>query len=461
MRRNVWLGLALVVATGCLHRAVIAPRVVPTVDRGIAGVVFDSIAGAGLGAARVQLADASHPEKPVTTIVADSLGRFVDADLAPGRYVATFYHERLDSLEIRAATVLLDLRGPTGLWLELAIPSASRLHSILCETPLSIVGRLKARFDSTGLLMGHVLDARTHAPLYGAVIHAEWVDLDVRLGSGVRFGRPSSEATSEPDGSFILCGVPLTTDISVQAMHPGKRSGAIGIHVASGVARRDFFLADSQPVVIHGNVLGANGGPIPRAHVAIASSHAEAVADENGVFNLTVDRAGTQTVVARAIGYYPQERTVDVFPDSTQWVELELPTMVSVLDTVHVRGRRFGDDPFGFNARRAGSVGTFLTDADIAAAVPRSATDLIERSPATPLARLPNGHLGLRARGTACLPMVVLNGHSVPVLQDLSEIDDLVDLEHIARMEIYTAGEIPRQFMQGSPCAAVVVWTKR
>src|SRR5262249_1693506 len=132
----------------------------------------------------------------------------------------------------------------------------------------------------------------------------------------------------------------------------------------------------------------------------------------------------------------------------------------SALDTIHVRGRR-PEDRNGFDARRAAGVGTFLTDTDIGAAIPRSATDLIERSPATPLARLANGHLGVRVRGAACLPMLILNGHSLPVLQDVTEIDNLVDLSSIERMEIYTAGEIPRQFMQGSPCAAVVVWTKR
>ena len=379
--------------------------------------------------------------------------RFADADLPPGRYIATFYHERLDSLGIQAQTLLLDLRGPGGMWVDLAIPSAARLRAVLCGT--------RSLTDSTGMILGRVLDARTRAPLYGAAVRAEWLDLDVRLGNGVRFGRPHAEAMSRTDGFFVLCGMPMTTDISIQAVHPGKRSGTIGIHLSNGIANRDLFLADSQHVVIHGDVLGANGAPISRAHVALVSSHTEAVADENGVFALTVDRAGTQTLVARAIGYYQEERTVDVFPDSAQWVELALPTMVSVLDTMHVRGRRLTDDAFGFNARRDGGIGTFVTDADIRAAIPRSATDLIERSPATPLARLPNGHLGVRVRGVSCLPMLVLNGQSLPLLDDLTEIDNMVDLTNIARLEIYTAGEIPREFMHGSPCAAIVIWTKR
>jgi len=452
MRHVGRIVFAWAVAAGCRHHAVITPHAEPVVERGVAGVVFDSLAGGGLRDARVELANASHPEQRTTTLLTDSVGHFADSDLAPGRYIATFYHRRLDSLGISAATLLLDLRGPGGLWVDFVVPSAAKLRSVFCGT--------KSIADSTGVIFGRVFDARTRAPLYGAVVKGEWLDLDVQFGNGVRLGRPHTEARSRSDGFFVLCGMPITTDVSVEAAHPGRRSGVIGLHLGDGLAYRDLFLSDSQHVVIHGNVLGANGGPIPRAHVSVASSHTEAVADENGVFSLMVDRAGTQTVTARAIGYYQQERTVDVFPDSTQWVELDLPTMVSVLDTVHVRGRRLNDDPHGFNARRNSGFGTFLTDADIGAAIPRSTTDLIERSPATPLARLPNGHLGVRVRGTPCLPVLVLNGHSLPILQDVTEIDNLVDLTNISRMEIYTAGEIPRQFMQGSPCAAIIVWTK-
>ena len=455
MRTTVaWLGVSLALGTACRHHSLIAPRVTPVVERGVAGVVYDSLGGRGLADARVQLVDAEHPEHLPTSLVTDSLGGFSAGDLQPGRYLATFFHPRLDLLGIQAGTVLLDLRGPAGVWMDLAIPSAPHLRSLLC-------GR-RSLADSTGMLIGRAIDARTRAPLSGAVVRAEWLDLDVRLGNGIRFGRPHAETISRADGLFLLCGVPMTSDVSLQASLPAERSGAIGVRTpAGGIAVRDLFLADSQHVVVRGDVLGANGGPIPRAHVSVANTDTEAVADENGIFSLSVDRAGTQTLVARAIGYYQQERTVDVLPDSAQWIELELPTMVSVLDTVHVRGRRLTDDRDGFNTRREQGIGTFLTGADIEARVPRSATDLIERSPATPLARMPNGRLGVRVRGVPCLPTLVLDGQSLPLLEDLTEIDNMVDLTRIARMEIYTAGEIPRAYMRGSPCAAVVIWTKR
>ncbi|MGH7618640.1 MAG: carboxypeptidase regulatory-like domain-containing protein, partial [Gemmatimonadaceae bacterium] len=295
----------------------------------MAGLVFDSLADVPLADARVQLVDANHLGAKPTTLTTDSLGRFASSDIAPGRYIATFFHPRLDVLALQAATVLLDLRGPHGLWIDLAIPSPAHLKALLCGQ--------HALLDSTGLLMGRALDATTRRPLYGAVVRAEWLDLDVRLGDGVRFGRPHTEVLSRTDGEFVLCDLPMVTDVSVQASHPGKRSGQIGVHMPpGGVAVRDLFLADTHHVVLHGNVLGANGSPIPRARVSVANTHTEALADENGIFALPVDRAGTQTIVARAIGFYQEEKTVDVLPDSTQWVELELPTMVSVLDTVHV-----------------------------------------------------------------------------------------------------------------------------
>src|SRR5581483_9608514 len=116
-------------------------------------------------------------------------------------------------------------------------------------------------------------------------------------------------------------------------------------------------------------------------------------------------------------------------------------------------------DRVGFEARRAAGIGTFLTQTDIAARAPKTATELIERSPAMPLARLPDGHLAVRVRGDPCLPQLVLNGYSIPLMLDLREIDEIVDPNRIAMMELYTAGEVPREFMRGKVCAAVVVWT--
>lgn len=446
------LGLTLIAVAACQHHAVIAARVEPTVEQGVAGKVFDSLAAAPLAAARVELVDAVHPEQSPRELISDSSGAFAARDVAPGRYVATFYHPRLDSLGVQSSSFLVDLRGRRGVWLSLAIPSPARLRAMFCGDHLT---------DSTGMLIGRAIDARTQSGIEGAVVTAQWLDVDAHPGRSVLVHRPYTQTTSRSDGSFTLCDVPLFKDFGVHADQPGKRSGTIGLKLTeSGIARRDLLLADSQHVIVHGNVLGGNGAPVPRAHVSAIDMPGEATADENGVFALPVERGGTQTLVVRALGYYPEERTVDIRPDSGAWVELDLPTRVSALDTTHVRANRSADYD-GFERRRAGGIGTFLTSADIEATIPRSLTDLISRSPATPLVRLPDGHLGVSVRGASCLPVLVLNGHSLPMIHDLIEIDNLVDLAAIARMEIYTAGEIPPQYTLRTTCAAILVWTKR
>lgn len=440
------LGLGLAGVSSCRHRALISARIAPTVERGVAGLAFDSLAGVPLVDARIELVDAARPATSPTTLVADSSGGFARRDLAPARYLATFYHPRLDSLGIQASTFLIDLRGARGVWLTVGIPSATQLRTMFCGE----------HSDSTGLLIGRILDARTQLALDGAVVTGEWVELDQRSGKGVQVRRPYSQTISRIDGSFALCDLPRSSDFWVQAEHPGKRSGAVGIKIAaSGVTQRDLMVGDSEHVIVRGNVVGGNGAPVPRARVSAIGTLAEVTADENGVFALPVEHGGTQTLIARAIGYSPEEHAVDVRPDHPSWVELELPKTASVLDTVHTRMRRLLD------GEHASAVGTVVTASDIETKVPRSATDLLGRSPSTPLTRLANGHLGVRVRGVSCLPMIVLDGHSLPILQDLTEIDAMVDLNQIARMEIYTAGEIPPAYMTGSPCAAVVISTKR
>jgi len=441
---------------GCGHQppAVVATHAAPVVSRGVAGVVFDSLSGHALPGARVQLVDATHPALPPSTLISDSAGAFAVPDIAPGRYMATFYHPRLDSLGIRSATLLLDLRDAKGMWLDLAIPSVSHLRAVMCGA--------RAATDSGGMMMGRVLDARTRAPLDAALVTGEWLNPSLVTRRDLRAPTRWTQTVSRSDGTYALCGIPTTTDISVRAELPAKTSGIIAVRGSpGGILTRDFYLADSQRVTIRGNVVNVEGGPIAHAHVTVPDAHVDAMSDMNGVFSLTVDRGGTQTIVARAIGFYPEERSIDILPDTVLWVELHLPTMLSVLDTVHVRGRRLTDDASGFDARRAAGVGTFLTPTDIAARVPRTAADLVERSPSTPLIRLPDGHLGVRVRGSPCLPTLVLDGQTIPLLLDLSEIDEIVELSRIARMEIYSAGEVPPIFMRGLPCAAVVVWSKR
>jgi len=454
MQKNAAL-LCLLPATvaACRLQSLSATHPPPVVAHGIAGVVFDSLNGRPVAGAIVQLVDAADPTRPPFTVTSDTLGEFAAPEVEQGRYVATFYHPRMDSLGLEPPTVLIDLEGPTGLWMDLSFPAGWRLRAMYCG--------LQSLTNHGGVMVGRAADARTREPMAGAVIAADWLDMGVPSDNRGVVSSPYAETVSRADGSFVLCGLPLGSDVTIQASEPDERSGTVDIRLpASGLVERDLLLGPVRPVVVRGNVVDGNGSPLPRARVSVANSPTEVVADENGVFTLTAPRSGTQSLLARAIGYYPQERAVDVVPDSAMWVELQLPSMVSLLDTVRVNGHRLSEDPSGFERRRAAGGGTFLTRADIDARVPRTMADLIQRSSATPLASLPNGHLGVRVRGSPCLPTLVLDGQSIPILRDLSEMDALVDLTRVRRVEIYAAGQIPRQFMRGNPCAAVVVWTR-
>lgn len=85
----------------------------------ITGIVYDSIAGAPLAGANVQLAAADSLGRFSGGAVSDSLGRFAIDGVPNGRYLIGFLHPMLDSLglqpTLRAVTVV-DARTVHTVW---------------------------------------------------------------------------------------------------------------------------------------------------------------------------------------------------------------------------------------------------------------------------------------------------------------------------------------------------------
>jgi hypothetical protein len=442
---------AAVVTASCQHLTRVTPP--PVVAHGIAGVVYDSLSHHALQGATVQLVDAEHPQAQPVSLETNDRGEYAAANLPPGHYLATFYHHALDSLGLRANATMVDVTHG-GAWVPLSIPSAEHLRTAECG-PRAVV-------DSTGLMVGRVLDASTRLGAAKVDVTARWTEVMIAAGQGVTTRAAAATSTTTDDGWFALCGVPDNVEVTVQAMRDSEQTGAVGVRVpTNGLALHDLVIGGPVLVAVRGNVVGSNGGPIPHAHVTL-DGHTEVMADDNGVFTIVARRAGTQLLATRAIGFYPDERAVNVVPDSNQWVEVELPTVASVLDTVHINGKRLRDlDAHGFEGRRQAGIGTFFSQSDLKAMAPKSVTEILNHSSRTAIVRMANGRTGLRIRGDPCLPVLYVNGMAMPVLEDLDELNHLVDLEEIQQMEIYTPGETPREFARQNQCAVIVVWTRR
>ncbi|HXT14438.1 MAG TPA: carboxypeptidase-like regulatory domain-containing protein [Gemmatimonadaceae bacterium] len=440
--------LASAAVSGCIAAHVVST---PVISRGVAGIVYDSLAHTALKGATVQFVDAEHPQARPVSLQTNERGEYAAENLPPGRYLATFYHHALDSLGLRANATMVDVtRG--GAWLPLSIPSAEHLRTIECGA--------KAITDSAGVMVGRVFDATSHTVAPDADVSARWSEIDFTRGRGVTARPVSTAAHTTDEGWFVLCGVPPNVEVTLLAARRDDRTGAVAVRVPpNGVAQHDLFIGGPVRVAIRGNVVGSNGGPIPHAHVSIDGGD-DLAADDNGVFTVVAGRAGTQTLVTRAIGFFPDERPVNVIPDSVQWVEITLPTIMSVLDTVKINGKRIRDMDNGFEARRSAGIGSFFTASDLTAMSIRSVTEILEHSARTPMVRMANGKLGVRIRGEPCLPVLYLNGMGLPVLEDIDELNHLVDLEDIKSMEIYTPAEAPREFERRNQCAVIVVWTR-
>lgn len=423
----------------------------PAVAHGVAGMVYDSSAHSALADASVEFADATHPERQPFSVRSDSAGGFSVSELPTGRYLATFFHPRLEEIGLLAPTYVVTVPSAAGTWIDLGIPSGTRIHDLYCPASTRRSDR-----DSTAALVGRVFDAATRNGVSRATVTVRWHVFDFTNG----LHEIGGEGLSTTDGSFAICGVPQEVDLTVEATFGTHRTDEVPMRLPPrGIVTRDFLLGERREVVVHGNVIGSNGGPVPHAHVAVQGLDDGVTADDNGVFALNAPHDGTVMLITRAIGFGVDQRAVNVYPDSAQWVEIELPRL-QLLDTVFVRRLRALDHS-GFDDRRAQGAGTFFTQSDILAMRPTTTLDLLRHSSSMNVVQTSAGTAVLRVRGETCLPMLYVDRFPLALLSDVTELNALVDVTSIRAAELYTKGLIPREFSRGDPCAAVVVWTRR
>src|SRR5687768_3451105 len=132
----------------------------------ITGIVFDSVAGRPLVGATVQVTGAAGAVMGRTaSAVTDTAGRYTVANVAPGRYVAGFFHDALDTLGLVGEPRAVDV-SETPAILDLATPSPRTISGTICGT--------NAVADSLGMLIGHIYRSGTSSPISGATVTVEW-----------------------------------------------------------------------------------------------------------------------------------------------------------------------------------------------------------------------------------------------------------------------------------------------
>lgn len=444
----------------------------------VSGVVHDSVRSQPLGGALVQLVAADSLANYGQTTLSDSLGRFAFTNVPNGRYTLGFFHDMLDSLGLAPMTRSVSVAGEVEVRVDLAIPAPTRIRAAMC-------GAANAQ-NAAAVATGVVRDARTKDPLAGATVTAEWIEMTVGRGS---VGRRTVRrvATTAANGWYFLCDVPSPGVLVLMANRGADSTDFVETQVPdNGYLRQELYLGSvrsltvttgtstdsSAPSVrrIHvgdvrlrgSAVSAADGRPLADAQVMFANGP-QARADARGEWTIADAPGGTRLLEIRAVGYYPERRTVDVVEGAPP-VRVALKTYKSVIDTLKVVAQydRFSNLE-GFRERSRRGLGRFLTAEDIAKRSAMVTTDLFMMVPGLSVDGVAGIDRTVKMRGLfteTCDPAVYLNG-SLMVGLSASDIDLLVPAKNIQGIEVYSQSQAPPQFVPGlSECGSIVFWTR-
>ena len=154
------------------------------------GVVIDSTRNEPLAYATVTLLGTN---RRTTT---DAAGRYSMRYVPAGDFFVTIAHPRVGMLRLGSALRPVRIRPEQETIVNLAIPPARRLAYALCPR----------HGEQDGILVGLVTEAFSGDPLEGATVRVSPDSGDIGL-----------EAVTDNDGGFIICNVPIDTELSAAA----------------------------------------------------------------------------------------------------------------------------------------------------------------------------------------------------------------------------------------------------
>jgi hypothetical protein len=348
-------------------------------------------------------------------------------------------------------------------------------------------------------VVGTVRDARDLAPVAGATVAGEWLELTFQAGKMAR-RVPRLAAMTGENGWFAICNVPSSGTMMLTASRGPDSTDVIEIQVpAEGFLRRELYLGPARTVVVvdsarrtdslappprrvhrgdgrlSGTVATVVGGqPLAGAQVGIADGP-QTLTNERGEWSLHDSPAGTRMLEVRAVGYYPERRRVDVVAGAEP-VRVALSTLKAVLDTVKVSANRlrYVKDQGGFAQRRRTGGGRYLDATDIERRAPLLASDLFRQIPGMRMEREGlDTRIIMRGLFTEqCAPSVFIDGHLINSVLTRGidgaadtaatvDVDDWVRPKEIAGLEVYAAGAVPKEFQTAfDGCGAVLIWSK-
>ena len=424
----------------------------------IAGLVTDTLNRRRLAGARVQIEGIDR------IFQTDSGGRFIADSIPPGRYQVSFRHPVLDTLAIRASSVVVTVTAGATARAALGVPSG-RSFMRLC--PAATDGK------SRSAIFGMVRSAVTDEPLPGVEVRLSWDDLVVDQTLGVRRQVTVRNATSDSTGRYLACDLPTDVEVKVQASPPGYRVAIGEVTVRSEEAIPLHLSIPPEGVatdaVLTGTVLDSERKPLADADVWVVTGDqgesGVARTDASGNFRLPNLRPGTGMVGVRRVGSQPARRTIALAAGRATPVQFVLPRQIVTLPEVTVEAKAGRAEQAGFFERQAQGFGKYYDPKELERLAAVSVGDVFRQLPAIRLDRgsmgstaLMNTGLGRSATGGTCAMALLVDGMQTP-----ADAIFAMAKEEIDGLEIYDRPErVPVQYQSPiTSCGAVLVWTKR
>ncbi|HZF68667.1 MAG TPA: TonB-dependent receptor [Gemmatirosa sp.] len=450
----------------------------------VTGIVYDSLF------TQRPLADAEvWVEGTGLTARSDASGRYRLPGVAAGRHRVTFFHPSLEQLGVSAPVRAVDVPVGGTVDAPLVTPAPDVVHQALCAATREL---------KTGVMLGRVRGGQPLAPIPEATLTLSWNAFTLSSRGLERTPRELGARTGA-DGTYFVCGVP--TDVPVQVRVQGSgvvsvaevslRDQTLAVHLidlpslAVGAAERaapspaDAVApgAGTGAGTIVGVLQTPQGRPVSGAVVEIVGAGLRATTSATGAFVLRGAALGTQTVEARALGFRPVRTRLVLDAGRPAQLQLTVSDNVVVLAPTRVTAPRYGAMIAGYEQRRRGGAGNFITAEEIEQRRPFTVNDLLVTVPGVQVI-LPNAgavgvsprvvfqrSLGLGgAKAAVCDPIMYVDGARVINDDQLgSMIDQLIRPQDIHGVEIYRSlASAPPQFqVLDSSCGVILFWTRR
>jgi hypothetical protein len=450
----------------------------------IAGTVYDSLSThAPLANATIVLVERS---RYATT---DARGHFQIDSVPDGHYTLGIMHPVLDSLDLTAPVVAVDVAGGHRTTVALFTPGSAAAYARICPD---------AYEAETGLVVGRVREVDDQSPLADATVTTDWTEYTLTAGRTASH-RMRAVARTNRQGVYLLCGVPTTVPLDVHTELAGFSAGPTPLlledrligRVDFALSRRDsaartVALGDSTASAagvpgtasLRGTVVGGDGRPMRDAVVGILGTQRSAHTDVAGAFRIDHIPAGTRTIEVRSVGLLPMSVTMDFATNAARDTTLSVSRQAQPLKPVAVKGSAILPswmERSGFETRRLQGMGAFVTEQDIAR---HGFSDLISvlqgvrgvnvewggtgktGGIAFPLPYL----LGISSPQASlrCRPNFFLDGAPFP-RSDFKGLSSIVQPGQIKGIEVYSSpGTIPAQYdlTSSTGCGSIVIWTR-